>query len=315
MLAAMTAAVALLATAADAQQAAQGFAVERFSPAPAGAGWLAMDALDMGGPPGGAVQLTTSWAHRPLVVTSADGTHELALVSDQATADFGVAATWGRLRLSLDFPMPLVVAGASGAIDGYRLTAPAVDPGNNPDSIAEGHLGLTARLYGASDGALRLGASAELVLPTDASVRADYITDGTPRAFLRVLAAGDVGSYRYAANLGVHVRPLDDWPAPGSPHGSEVVFGAGAARAFAAGAGHLLVVGPEVFGETALRALFGKTTTGVEGLLSARYEETGEGTRWRFKLGAGGGLDAQFGAPQWRVVAAAELFGSARASP
>jgi hypothetical protein len=70
-----------------------------------------------------------------------------------------------------------------------------------------------------------------------------------------------------------------------------------------------LVVGAEVFGETALRSFFGSSATGVEGLLTGRLEGTADdGAQVRVKLGAGGGLDARFGAPEWRMVLAVELF-------
>ncbi len=43
--------------------------------------------------------------------------------------------------------------------------------------------------------------------------------------------------------------------------------------------------------------------------MSARVEGTkDDGPQLRVKLGAGGGLDAQFGAPEWRVVFGIELF-------
>jgi hypothetical protein len=70
-----------------------------------------------------------------------------------------------------------------------------------------------------------------------------------------------------------------------------------------------LVVGPEVFGETAFRSVFGSSATGVEGLLTGRIEGTAnDGGQIRVKFGAGAGLDARFGAPEWRMVLAVELF-------
>jgi hypothetical protein len=69
-----------------------------------------------------------------------------------------------------------------------------------------------------------------------------------------------------------------------------------------------VVIGPEVYGETALRHFFGPTT-GVEGLLGARLEGVAEDVpHIRVKLGAGGGLDPHFGAPSFRLVFAIELF-------
>src|SRR5208282_3530659 len=100
----------------------------------------------------------------------------------------------------------------------------------------------------------------------------DYTTDGTVRAMLRVLFAGDLATFTYAGQLGVHVRPLDDAPTPGSPQGSELLFGAAGGVRFPAGGSTAVVVGPELFGETAFRSFFQSTATGLEGLLTARVE-------------------------------------------
>src|SRR5208283_1314318 len=99
------AAVALLSAAlwsasAQAQQPAQGFALERFYPSAAGGGWFVMDDLDIHGGFGGAMALTLGYAHDPLVLSS--GTQHLAVVSDEALADIGLAATYDGFRLSLN---------------------------------------------------------------------------------------------------------------------------------------------------------------------------------------------------------------------
>jgi hypothetical protein len=102
----------------------------------------------------------------------------------------------------------------------------------------------------------------------------------------------------------VHVRPLDDTPAPGSPQGSEFLFGGGIGRRIALTPNRAAVIGPELFGETAFSG-----ATGFEGLLTARFEGVGTGSHVRVKLGAGAGLHPNFGAPHWRVVAEVELVG------
>jgi hypothetical protein len=70
-----------------------------------------------------------------------------------------------------------------------------------------------------------------------------------------------------------------------------------------------VIIGPEVFGATAFRSLFGSTSTALEGLFTARLEGTGDGgIQLRVKLGAGAGINRQFGAPQWRIVSSIEVF-------
>ena len=300
------AAASLIASRASAQQQAQGFAVERFYPSPAGAGWLVMDDLGMGGRLGGAMQLTTGYAMNTLRVS--DGAQHLNVVSSQAFVDFGISVVHDRWRVFLNIDAPLAVQGQSGTIGDVQYTAPDLTLGSHPDALADARLGVAARLYGQPDGPLRLGASAELVFPNGA--RGDYVTDDTFRAMLRALIAGDSGRLSYAGQLGVHIRPLDDAPIPGTARGSELLFGAAAGVRFSPGANRswALIAGPEVYGASALQALDGSTTA-LEALLSARIEGTAtRGRQLRFKLGAGGGLHPDFGAPEWRLVLAIELF-------
>jgi hypothetical protein len=288
-----------------AQERPKGFAVERLYPSAAGGGWFVMDDLNMHDGFGGAVALTSDYSRKPLVVTSPDGIEHLSLVSNEAFANFSVGATYNRYRLYLDFPMPLVVTGESGTLGPYQLSAPAVNVGTNPDSIADPRVGFDVRLLGEPGSSLRLGVGAQLIIPSGA--RADYVTDGTYRGMFRFLVAGDVGRSSYAGQLGLHIRPVAEPPARDSPNGSEFLFGVSAGRRLSVRPGWTVVVGPELYGETAFRSFFGGAT-GVEGLLTGRFEGTGEGPHLRVKLGVGRGLDAHFGAPEWRIVFGVELF-------
>ncbi len=301
---------------AEAQQQAQGFAVERLYTSGPGGGWLVMDDLNLYGGLGGVLGLTTGYAAKPLRIS--DGSQTLPVVSDQAFMDFWVAATFDRFRLYLNLDAPLLVDGVSGTVDNYRFSAPtappsvvpaphAVDLGANPDTMSDARVGIAARILGAPGAPFRLGAGAQLYIPS--GFRSEYVTDGVYRAMFRGLFAGDVGAFTYAGQVGLHVRPLDDAPVPGSPEGSELVFGAAAGARIPIRSAMQVVVGPEVFGASAFRSLFGSNTTALEGLLSGRLEGTrGDGAQLRVKLGAGVGIDDAFGAPEWRAVFAIEVF-------
>jgi hypothetical protein len=291
----------------EAQQPAppQGFAVERFYPSAPGGGWLVMDQLDLEGGLGAALAISSGYARKPLVVRSPDGASRLALVSDQAFAEFSAAVTYDRFRIYLNLATPLAVLGESGMFGEDKLSAPSVDLGKNPDTISDARIGFDALLFGAPKSALRLGAGAQLLIPS--GDRSDYITDDTYRAMVRVLFAGDLDLFSYAGQLGVHIRPLDDLPAFG-PRGSELLFGIASGPRFQVAKEWALIVGPELYGETAFRSFFGKNATGLEGLLTGRLETTGEGKKLRLKLGGGAGLDPHFGAPEWRLVLALEIF-------
>jgi hypothetical protein len=243
------------------------------SPAPPGSGWLVMDDLKMTGGWGGAVSLTTGYSN----LRSA--------VSDQAFMDLGV--------------MPLLAAGSSGS--------PSVGIGSNPDTISDPRAGFDVRLSGTAASPLRLGAGAELIIPS--GERTDYVTDGTYRGMFRLLAAGDTDRFTYAGHVAVHIRPLSESTVPGGPKGNEFLFGAGAARKFPMRNRWQAIIGPEFFGETAVDSPINTQNTGIEGLLTGRLERTGDGPNFRLKLGAGHGVVQHFGAPAWRIVFSVELFG------
>jgi hypothetical protein len=302
---------------AEAQEPSQGFALERLYPSAPGGGWVVMDALDLRGGFGGGAAMSVGYAHNPLRVRSNDDSQHLTVVSDQAFADFGLALTYDRWRLYFNIDMPLVAGGNDGTVSGQPFSAPhpvtgsggAIDLGTNPDTLSDARIGLDARFFGGAHSPLRLGAGAQLIVPN--GNRSEYDTDGTYRAMGRALFAGDVGLFTYAGQVGVHLRPLDDSPVPGSPQGSELLFGvAGGAKLPVGGRGtEALIVGPEIFGATAVRSFLGSTGTALEGLLTGRLEGTADdGPQLRLKLGTGAGLSQHFGAPEWRLVVAIEIF-------
>jgi hypothetical protein len=306
---------------ARAQQQAEGFGVERLYLSAPGAGWFVMDTLDMQGGLGGVAGLTMGYSHDALRVKTNDDSQHLAVVSNQAFANFGFAATYDRFRVYLNFNMPFEGEGESGVVGRYQFTSPCTpDPSsmsctpnitltNDPDLLSDARIGVEGRFFGDAGSALRLGADGQLFVPN--GERAEYVTDGTYRAMIRALVAGDIGLFTYAGQLGVHVRPLDDSPTPGSPQGSELLFGAAAgAKLPVSEERHLaLIVGPELFGATAFQSFFGARGTAIEGLLSGRVEGTRDDEpQLRFKLGFGAGIDPRFGAPAWRAAIAIELF-------
>jgi hypothetical protein len=300
-------------TKARAQVAAEGYIVERFNPAAAGNPWLVMDDINLQGPLGGAVSLSTSYARRPLRVSLPDGSQSLNVVSDQALADVGLAILYERFRWTLDIVNPIYGAGQSGSLGGYQFTAPSVTIGKYPDKVVDIRFGFDARLLGDVSGPLRLGLSAQLFAPS--GERATYVTDNTYRSLLRAQFAGHWGFVNFAGFAGVHIRPRDDSSkldsaSLGGPRGSEFVFGVAAAPGFALRSDKALClgVGPEIFGESSFKGFLGKYTTALEGLLSGHLTHVDEhGARLRLKLGAGRGLNAQFGAPTWRMVLGIEI--------
>jgi hypothetical protein len=289
---------------ADAQQQAQGFAVERFYASAPGGGWFVMDDVNISGGLGGAISLTTGYSRNPFVVS--DGAKRLILVANEAFVDVGVAVTYDRFRIYLDVPVPLVVAGNSGMVGPFPVNAPSLNVAQNPDTISDSRVGFDMRLLGKPGSSFRLGAGAQLIIPS--GNRADYVTDGRYGGMFRLFPAGDVGRFSYAGQFGLHIRPAEDLPLPGSPNGNELLFGVGAGRRFSVRSGWGMVVGPEFFGETAVHSN-SNGQTGFEGLLTTRLERTGDRPHLRFKIGIGHGIVEHFGAPEWRILVGVELVG------
>jgi hypothetical protein len=291
---------------ADGQQVTQGFAVERFYPSAPGGGWFVMDDVNLGGGLGGAISLTTGYSRNPLIVTGPGGTPRLTLVSAEAFADVGIALTYDRYRLYLNFPVPLLVTGNSGTAGPYQVAAPSLNIAQNPDTISDSRVGFDVRLLGNPGSSFRLGAGAQLLIPS--GNRADHVTDGRYGGMFRVLPAGDIGRFSYAGQLGLHIRPAEGLVLPGSPNGNELLFGVSAGRRFSVRSGWALVVGPEFFGETAVHSN-SAGQTGFEDLLTTWLERTGDRPHLRLRIGIGHGIVEHFGAPEWRILAGAELFG------
>jgi hypothetical protein len=256
---------------------ADGFALERLYSSAPGGGWIVMDDLGMHGGFGGAIALTGGYAHDPLA----------PIVTDEAFMNIGLAMSYDRFRVSLDLTSPLAVKG-SGA---------TADIGNEPDLISDARFGFDARLVGDAHDPFRLGLGAQIFVPN--GTRADYVSDETFRAMFRLLFAGDAPYFTWAAHAGLHLRTQFEGP--------EFLFGVATGARIPLGKEkrYAFVIGPELFGETALR----HAATGVEGLLSARIEGVAEDVpHLRVKIGAGAGLDPSFGTPAWRLVLSIELF-------
>jgi hypothetical protein len=282
-------------------QPVEGFALERFLSAAPGSSWLSANDLVLPRDLGGEAAVSLGYARRPLRIDVPGGS-PLAVVSHQAFMEVALAIRYRGFRLAVFIPSPLVVTGESGLSGPYSYTAPDVNLSHTPDTIADTRIAVEKLLLGSPAGPLRLGVDAALVIPS--SHRHDYLTDGRFRGLGRVLAAGSFRDWDWAANLGVHLRTLDDAPAPGSPRGSELLMGAAVRMRVLDSASGTLSVGPEVSGGSAFRAFLASEGTGLEALLGASMARPAKGrTLVRLKLAAGAGLLPGLGTPEWRALA------------
>ena len=165
------------------------------------------------------------------------GSQQLAVVSDQAFTDFGFAVTYDRFRLYLNLDVPLAVDGdatAPARVGGYTVRRPVRRPRLDPDTLTDARVGFDVRLLGEPTSPFRLGAGAQLLVPT-APVRPAERPRGRLRhrrhlprhAAARSSPATSGASPTRASSASTSVRSTTR-RVPGSPQGSELLFGAAA---------------------------------------------------------------------------------------
>jgi OOP family OmpA-OmpF porin len=289
-------AASTLATApAWAQSTANGFALDRFNPSERGSEWFAMDSLDLRGSGRPAIGLVGELADSPLVLYNADGSTRAVPVHYQLILHPGASLVlFDRLRVGFDLPIAAYQDGQTGTAGGVTYQ------GVTSAGVGDLRLGADVRIFGEYRDAFRLAAGAQVFVPIGS--RSGYLSDGSTRIIIpRALAAGDIGWFSYAAQLGFNYRGLTD-SFGGTGLGSEFVFGA------SAGVHALdrnLLVGPELYGSTVVTsgAAFSKLDTPLEVLIGAHYLIA---SAVRIGGGVAPGLTRGYGEPAVRYVLSVE---------
>ena len=267
-----------------------GFAVEQLEPADPGSEAFALDTLDFRGQLRPAIGLVADWAHQPLAIYDPGGSVRTAIVKDQLYAHLGGSLVlWERLRVGLTIPVQLVGSGEDGTLRGVTYHAPS-----GSFAFSDIRLAADVRLTGNYGDPFRLAVGARAWLPT--GDQPSYAGDGSGRVGARILAAGDVGLFTYAADVGVTYRGEHEVVAGGAL-GSDLVGGAFAGVRVAG-----LVAGPELVGRTVLAndGAFKKRSTPFELLFGAHYQVVGEHSSVRIGAGVGPGLTQAYGTPSVR---------------
>ncbi len=276
---------------AHAQQRSPGFSINRFDPSERGSDWFVAESLDFRGQNRFALGVVGDYSHDPIAIyNSITGDQVSAVISNQIYTHFGVSYVLAeRLRLSLNMPVLLMQTGTSNVVAGQTLTA------DHGAAAGDLRIGADLRLFGTYGDPITAAIGGQFYAPS--GKQDSYAGDGAARFAPRVLLAGELGPFVYAARLEVMFRK-DHTRFDGNIEGDNGFF------ALAAGlkADHL-VIGPELSGSTVLRKdALEKTTTSVEVLLGAHYQ-AGD-----CKLGAGfgPGLTRGVGTPDSRFVASLE---------
>jgi OOP family OmpA-OmpF porin len=285
-------------------QTGERFALNRYSPSERGSDWFVGESLDLRGHLRPALGLVADWSYKPLVLYDEDGNELLAVVEHQVFAHVGGALVlWDRVRGALSMPLLVYNEGSSGT------TTTGTFSSEDATSLGDLRLGVDVRLLGTYGSPFTLAAGAHVHLPT--GNQDAYAGDGNVRVGPRLLAAGEIGSFAYAAlltfNYRAHSGELD-----GAAFGNEVAFGASAGVRMLR---KKLLVGPELFGSTVVSdtdAAFERRTTPVEVIFGGKYQPSDD---WRIGAGVGPGLTRGFGAPLLRVLASIEWTAAIEEKP
>lgn len=264
-----------------------GAAVDQFSSAPAGGDWAGADSLSYAN--GLAARALLDFAHRPLVVYHADGSARQVVIARQLWLHAGASlVVLDRLRLSFTLPVAIQQTPIASEYNGERI-----EP-TRSRGLGDLALGVDVLLLGAPQGATRLGAGVNVLLPTGAQ-RAD-LGDGHVGAALHLNGAGRVRRVEWAAEAGYVYRS-------GARIG-DARFGPALRGKAAAGVRLLegaLLVGPELYVGKGVGASTGAAQhLAVEGVASARIRLA---DRWSLHLGLGTGIRRAAGIPDWRALA------------
>jgi outer membrane protein OmpA-like peptidoglycan-associated protein len=272
-----------------------GFAVNRFEPSERGSEWFALESLDFRGKARPAVGIVADYQYRPLVIYGSDGEVKRSVVRNVLTTNVGASFVLAeRLRISANLPIVVFQDGHSGTLGGQVYAAP-----KNQQAIGDLRFGLDLRLLGKYQGPFSLAVGAQLWAPTGS--KADYTSDGKIRIAPRLLVAGEVGAFAYAARASYIYRGTDAANYANGPLGSELGYAASVGFRVA---DKKLVVGPEIFGSTVVTSkdpvdLFAKKTSPLEGIIGAHYTLPGD---FRIGGGVGTGLTRGYGSPEVRAL-------------
>lgn len=273
-------------------QSARGFALDRYQPSERGSDWFVGESLDLRGRLRPAVGVVMDESYRSLVVYD-EGRTRAETVRHMLLGHVGASLVIAsRVRVALSLPVQLFADGDTAAVGETTYEAP-----RRAQGLGDLRVGADARVFGNHGDVVTGAVGVQLWTPTGSPVQ--YTSDGEVRLRGRAMIAGDVARvFTYAAQLGVGWRARSEHVAGGAI-GSELGF---ALSAGARLADRRLIVGPEVFGTTALSDPFSRLSTPLEALLGAHY-----GLR-DVRLGAGVGtaLTRGQGAPALRALLSVE---------
>ena len=275
-----------------------GFAIDRFEPAERGSDFFVNESLDLRGKLRPAVGVVVDWAYQPLVLYergNVRGSSQGDVLTDQIFVHAGGALVLAdRFRVAANLPLAIYQHGEE--------IAPVALGVHRQSGAGVGDLRLSgdARVLGTYGQEFTAAVGFQLHLPTGS--RDALTSDGTVRLAPRVLLAGELEWFLYAAKGGFAYRPFEG-TFEGNKLGSEFIFSA----AVGVKVSKRFTFGPEFYGSTVVvggDGAFRRRNTPLEILFGAHVTLADQ---WQAGLAIGPGLTRGDGSPKMRVLFSVEL--------
>ena len=275
------------ATAPAAPVQAEGYAIDRFEPAPAGDRLFGVQSPATQGDLDLHVMLLTDYAHNPFVLTHNRGVADVgSVVEHQLFMRLDASlALWKRLTVGVDVPLALVQDGSTSSFQGRGLLG-ARDP-----AFGDLRIHLRGSMWELDD-AFAVGAGGYLWMPTGASD--NWVSDNTVRGAIEILLGGVAHPVYWGLSMGPHLRDSKELIAV--PLGSTLTWGAGAGVLL--GEDDEVQLGPELKASITLEDVT-RRNTDIHLLLGAKYRFLDD---WQLGAAAGPGLAEGIGTADFRGV-------------
>ncbi|WP_437834121.1 OmpA family protein [Sorangium sp. So ce1153] len=292
--AALAAALCLLGAAAraEAQEPArpEGFALDRFQPAPAGDRMFGVQSAYTAGDASPHIMILGDYAQDPLVLRRESGNADIGdgkVVGSQLLLHLNASLSlWERLTVNVDLPLALQ-SGDGGAASGAVLPQPA------SSALGDLRLGARATLYGDYFDPFQIALAGHVWLPTGDPEA--YSGDGSVRGGPELVFGGHLDRAVWSLSAGPEFRSTRQFA--NVEQGMMVHWGAGVGLLL--DDERRLQIGPEITGAITVSDLQQRTTN-LEALLGGRYRFADD---FEAGLGVGPGLTAGVGTPSFRAVA------------
>lgn len=287
---------------ANAAPTSTGFALDRYQPAAAGSDWFQAESLDLRGKLRPGLGLVGNYSYQPLVVLDSAGEEVDAVVRYQFFYHLGAhLVLYERLRLAASLPLVLYSVGGQGLLSEVAGIQNVALSSYSGSGVGDARFSADLRIVGEYGGPFTLALGTRVFAAIGQETK--FTSDGLARVSGRLMAAGQLGKFTYATEMGLlwHAE-RDDFV--GQPFGTDLTFGAAAGLSLMDGSIHL---GPELMGSTVVSdsgtGFLEGTSTPIELDFGAKFLLAGA-----IRLGAaiGTGLTSGLGTPKLRLLASLE---------